>query len=71
MVFSFASLGEKWKVAIVSVPFLALLVDFGSRYLAKYYPNVVYLMLVSGALLGFSFAVMIVVPLYEMWLKRH
>lgn len=71
MVFSFTSVGSRLKDVIVSVPFLALLVDFGSRFLAKYYPNIVYLMMASGALLAFSFAIMILLPLYEMWIKRH
>ncbi len=71
LVFSFTSLREKWKIAVVTLPFVALLVDFGCRYLAKYYPNLVHLMMVSGASLGFSFAVMILVPLYEMWMKRQ
>lgn len=70
MVFSFTSVGSRLKEVIVSVPFLALLVDFGSRFLAKYYPNIVYLMIASGALLAFSFAIMILLPLYEMWIKR-
>ena len=33
-------------------------------------PDLVYLMIVSGGMLGLSFAVMSVIPLYEMWLKR-
>jgi hypothetical protein len=71
LVFSATSLGSGLKDMIVSLPFLALVVDFGCRFFAKYYPNLVYLMLVSGALLGLSFALMILFPLYEMWIKRE
>ena len=70
LVFSFTSVGNGLKYFTVSVSFLSLPLDFGSRFLAKYYPNLVYLMMVSGALLGFSFAVMILLPLYEMWIKK-
>ena len=70
MVLSFTSVRSRLKDVIESVPFLDLLVDFGSRFLAKYYQNIVYLMMASGALLAFSFAIMILLPLYEMWIKR-
>ena len=70
LVFSFTSVGNGLKYFTVSVSFLSLPLDFGSRFLAKYYPNLVYLMMASGALLGFSFAVMILLPLYEMWIKK-
>jgi hypothetical protein len=67
-VFSFTSWKDRWKVAIIGLPFLALLVDFGTRFLAKYYADIVYVMLGSGAVIGLMFAVMILAPLYEMWI---
>lgn len=70
LVFAFTSLGSKLKVVIVTIPFLALILDFASRFMAKYYPNLVYLMIGSGTTLGLSFAVMTLVPLYEMWIRR-
>ena len=71
LVFSFTSVRNWLKCLTVGVPFLALPIDFGSRILAKYYPDLVYLMMMSGALLGLSFAVMILLPLYEMWLRKE
>jgi hypothetical protein len=71
LVFSFTSIAEKLKYLVISLPFVALVVDFGSRFLAKYYPNLVYMMLLSGAILGFSFAIMILLPLYDMWIKKR
>ena len=52
------------------MPFAALLVDFGARFTAKYSPATVNLMMVSGAVIGLMFAVMIIVPLYEMWINK-
>lgn len=46
-----------------------LLIDFGIRFLARSSQNLVYLMLATGALLGLSLAVMILVPLYDIWIK--
>jgi hypothetical protein len=69
-VFSFTSLSTKIKAFVVSVPFFDLLADFGSRFLAKYNADLVYVMMGTGAILGLSIAVMILVPLYEMWIKK-
>jgi hypothetical protein len=69
-VFSFTSVFGRWTAVLVVVPFGALVVDFGARFLARYYPGAVYLMLVSGGVLGAMFAVMILAPLYEMWLTK-
>lgn len=69
-VFSFTSLAEKWKIAIVTAPFLMLLVDFGARFLAKFTPATVYVMMVSGAAIGALFGIMILIPLYEIWFKK-
>ena len=72
LIFSLTSVvNERLKIVIVALPFLSLLVDFGSRFIAKYTSNAVYLMLASGAAIGISFAVMGLVPLYEMWMDRR
>jgi len=68
-VFSFTSTPQPRKIVLLVLPFAALVVDFGSRFLARYYPGIVYLMMLSGAVMGLLFAVFIVVPLYEMWMK--
>lgn len=69
-VFSLTSLSTKMKAILVSVPFLDLLADFGSRFLTKHNADLVYVMMGTGAILGLSIAVMILVPLYEMWIKK-
>jgi len=69
-IFSFTSVPENWKTVIVVLPFVTLMVDFGARFLARSFPSIVYLMIPSGSVLGLMFAVMILVPLYEMWIKK-
>ena len=71
IVFSFTSFKDSTKSMVVMLPFVSLLVDFGSRFLAKYIPELVYLMMLTGALLGLSIALMILIPMYEMWLKKQ
>lgn len=70
IVFSLTSYNDSVKTVAVILPFAALLVDFASRFLAKYMPSLVYLMMLTGALLGLSLAAMILIPLYEMWIKK-
>lgn len=67
MIFTGTGWPERVKVALVITPFAGLLVDFGSRFLARYSLNFVYLMMSAGAITGISFAAMVLTSLYEMW----
>jgi len=69
-VFCLTALPERIRIAVAVLPFVVLLADFGTRFVARFWPNIVYLMMGSGALIGLLFAVMILYPLYEMWLKK-
>lgn len=70
LVFSFSSLPQYMRMTVILVPFAALLTDFATRYLARHEPNLVYVMILSGAALALSFAFMVAVSLYEMWVKE-
>ncbi len=70
-IFSLTQTPQWVKTAVIVLPFAVLLADFGLRYLIKYAPGLVYGMAVSGALMGALFAVLILVPLYEMWLRKQ
>ena len=69
-VFAFTSVRSSLKALVIALPFLALVADFGSRFLAKYHAEFVYVMMAAGAVMGLSMVAMILIPLYEMWLKR-
>ncbi|NIR52138.1 hypothetical protein GWO43_31045 [candidate division KSB1 bacterium] len=71
IIFSLCGAGQKMKTFLMPLPFLALFVDFGSRALIKYIPAFVYVMAGAGALMGLSMAVLIVAPLYEMWIRGN
>ncbi len=68
IVFAGTRLPDRVKAPIVITPFLALLADFGSRFLARYHPSLVFLMIGAGAVTGLAFAGMILFSLYEIWL---
>jgi len=70
VIFSATSLPERLKTLVVVTPFVALVLDFGSRFLARYHHAFVYGMMATGALAGLAFAVMVSYSLYEVWWTR-
>lgn len=69
-VFSLVQIRRELKAAVIVLPFAVLLADFGLRYLIKYAPGLVYAMAATGALMGLLTAVLILAPLYEMWVRK-
>ena len=70
MVFSLTAFPEWLKAAVIGFSFFAVALDIGSWWLAKLSPAVAPLVILGGASLGLSFGALVVLPLYEMWLKR-
>jgi hypothetical protein len=54
------------RVAVV-IPFLAMLLDVLSWFITKSIPEFAYVVVGSGALMGFSMGMQIVVSVYQMW----
>jgi hypothetical protein len=71
LIFSCTQLPESVKLAVIGLPYLCIVIDFAARGLAKLHPDLVYGTMLSGGLMGASFAVMTLTPLYELWLKRE
>ena len=67
VIFTGTSLSERLKTLIVVLPFAALIVDFGARFLTRYHSGFVYLMMAAGAVAGLAFAGMVLISLYEVW----
>lgn len=55
------------KCVLIAIPFLSILLDIGSWYLTKILPAFAWVVIVSGALMGASFASQVVLSLYQMW----
>jgi len=70
LLFSLCGVSEKLKLTVVSTPFVAVAADFGARALAHFWPSMVYVVMLAGALMGLSTAGMILGVLYEMWLWK-
>jgi hypothetical protein len=70
LLFCFTAIREGIKTVVVSTPFLALATDFGARGLARIWPEMAYLVLASGMLLGLATALMILGILLDLWLPK-
>lgn len=68
MIFALSSISSKWRLSIITLPYLAMWADIGSWWLTKYEPVFAYVVVASGALIGLALAVQIFVSLWEMWL---
>ena len=70
LIFSFTKYSEIVKVIVIGFSFFALVLDVGSWWLAKLAPWLSVLVILGGASLGLSFFLLVVLPLYEIWIKK-
>lgn len=70
-IFSHAYLRREWiKVLIVMVPFFAIAADIFSWYITKVFQPFAWVVIISGAMMGFSFALQFFISVYQMWFYR-
>lgn len=69
--FALTALPRSIKLPVLVVPFVAVFVDFGARFLARYHPSLVYVVMGTGALAGACFGIMGVTILYETVLAKR
>lgn len=70
LIFALSGIRNYLKVTVILIPFIAIWLDIGSWWFTKYEPVFSYTVIAGGGLMGISFAIQIVYPLYEMWLKK-
>ena len=58
------------KCLIIGIPFLAILFDIASWYLTKLFTPFAWVVLISGAFMGVSFAIQMLTSIYQMWLYK-
>ncbi|MBI5659173.1 MAG: hypothetical protein HZC43_06410 [Nitrosomonadales bacterium] len=70
-IFSHAYFAKRWqKCAVMATPFVAIFLDVGSWWVTKVSEPFAYVVIIGGALMGFSFAIQWVVSLYQMWIFK-
>jgi len=68
LIFSHAFLRPVWlKCAIMGTPFVSIVSDVSSWYFTKLFDPFAWVVLVSGALMGLSFAIMWIVSMWQIW----
>lgn len=69
-VFIMSEIAIAWRALLVAVPFVAIWVDIGSWWFTKIQPLFAYTVITGGAMMGLALAAQILLPLYEMWIKK-
>jgi cytochrome c5 len=72
MIFSHAYVRPVWfKSLVIAVPFLTMITDIGSWYLTKLNPGFAWIIIISGGLMGLSFAFQWCVSMYQIWVYKY
>jgi hypothetical protein len=70
-IFSLSVTPVWFRVAVIVIPYLAIIMDIGSWWATKYYdPVFAYIVLIGGAFMGLAMACQILVSLWDMWIAR-
>lgn len=68
LMFSHAYLRPVWlKCTVVSLPFVAIVLDVSSWYFTKLYHPFAWVVIAGGTLMGLCFAFMWIVTMYQLW----
>jgi hypothetical protein len=70
LIFSHAYVRPVWfKCTVVGLPFVCIALDVSSWYFTKLYHPFAWVVMLSGAVMGLSFAFMWAVSMYQMWVS--
>ena len=68
-IFSLSETPAWFRMAVVIIPYLAILMDIGSWWATKYFdPVFAYVVVTGGAFMGLAMACQILVSLWDMWI---
>lgn len=72
LVFLFSAQPQGRKALILAIPFAATLLDIGSMWLTRFVtPGFAYGVMSGGSLFFFGYALIALISLYELWIKRE
>ena len=70
-IFTHAYVKPVWiKCLAIAIPFLTILTDVGSWYLTKIWEPFAWMVIISGVLMGASFAFMWITSMYQLWFYK-
>jgi len=67
LIFRFALLPPWFQCTLTLLPFIAIFMDISAWFLTKWDPVYAYTIILAGALLGLSWALQILISLYQIW----
>jgi hypothetical protein len=70
LVFSFTAFAEPTKIVVMAFSLCSIVVDIGSWWLAKFFAAMAPLVILGGVCLAISFLALILLPLYDLWLRK-
>lgn len=71
LIFNHAYVRPVWfKSLVIATPFLAIVTDTGSWYLTKINPAFAWIVIISGGLMGLSFATQWIISMYQIWFYK-
>lgn len=71
LVFRFSLLPDWFQQSLTLLPFVAILIDIAAWFLTKWDPVYAYTVVVAGGMLGLSWALQIIISLYQIWFLRY
>ncbi len=69
-IFIYCEMSTSLKRVIIVIPFISMLIDTLSWFITRSYPSFAYVVIASGALMGLSMGVQILISLYQMWFEQ-
>ncbi len=70
LVFRFTQLPPWFQNSLTLLPFIAIFTDIAAWFLTKWDPLYAYTVVIAGGLLGLSWALQILISLYQIWFLR-
>lgn len=70
LIFGMTGFSEPIKVIVITLSSLAIPLDIGAWWLAKASGSLAVVLPIAGAVLGLSYSILILLSLYEIWLKK-
>ena len=70
LIFAMAEFNQFWKIVLITTPFAFLVIDVGSWWLTKFWPECAWFTMIGG--IGYSIAALVMfgVSFAQMWLPR-
>jgi len=74
-IFALSTASERWRITLISTPFISIWVDIGSWWFTKLEPVFAYTVIIGGGLMGLALLFQILISLWDMWFssttRRH